>query len=71
MDYDTMVVDVIAETRRWYAINIFSPPDEEIVKAIHRQYPGMVDRLSADMARRTCDLILDNYRAALKAQGEG
>ena len=63
---EKVVVDAIAETRKWYAINIFSPPDEDIVKAIHRQYPGTVDRLSADMARRTCDLVLSNYRAALK-----
>jgi hypothetical protein len=68
---EKVVVDAIAETRKWYAINIFTPPDEDIIRVVHRQYPGMVDRLSADMARRTCDLILSNYRAALDAAKEG
>lgn len=60
---DEGLITLLMEWRKWYSEDLFSPWTTEEAQAIHAEFPGAVDRVSADSARGTIDNVIADIRA--------
>ena len=52
------VKELLLDQRRWYDESLFREVTAEETSAVHEKFDGMVDRISASMARHTIDRLL-------------
>jgi chromosome segregation ATPase len=54
-------LDAISDLRKAYPENVFTPIADGEAGKVHEQYPGLVDRISAQMARHLLDRLTKNF----------
>lgn len=60
---DEGLIALLLNWRKWYNEDLFSPWTIEEAQRVHEQFPGAVDRISADSVRGTIDNIIEDIRA--------
>lgn len=60
---------IIRDWRKHYGEEIFKPLEDGETQKVHEQWPGLVDRISAGMARHTCDQLIEELASPLPAEG--
>ena len=59
----TDAIEAVRDYRKWYDESIFTPTTIEETQAVHQQFDGMVDRISAQAARHTIDKLVENLES--------
>lgn len=60
---DHLFIRLLQEYRVRYSEDVFRSWTLEEAKAVHRSFPGAVDRVAAESSRRVIDRIIDDVRA--------
>jgi|ERR1051326_1159274 len=57
------VIALLQNWRKWYSEDLFAPWTIKEAQIVHAEFPGAVDRISADSARGTIDNIIEDIKA--------
>lgn len=60
---DEQLIALLLDWRKWYSEDLFTPWTIEEAQRVHNEFPGAVDRISAESARGTIDHIIEDIRA--------
>lgn len=66
----TDAIEEVRDYRKWYDEKMFTPVLTVETQAVHKQFDGMVDRISAQAARHTIDVLVERL-SALQAKAGG
>lgn len=59
---DEQLIALLLDWRKWYSEDLFTPWTVGEARRVHDEFPGAVDRISAESARVTIDHIIEDIR---------
>lgn len=63
-------VDILNERVKAYDESIFKPPTQQETQRVHKQWPGLVDCISAAMGRITLWSLITEFESLAKKEGD-